>query len=88
MTGNTLPAMVVRVGAVVAGTAGGWRFRQGHRGFRHTRIPGKLIQDQSRNNHRTHFQFLSSFSPPFTPIHPVPFPLPSWSTEGSTREGS
>lgn len=59
----------------VAGIAGGWRFRRGHRGFRHTRIPGKLIQDQSRNNHRTHLQFLSSFSPPFTLIHPLSPPL-------------
>ena len=59
----------------VAGIAGGWRFRRGHRGFRHTRIPGKLIQDQSRNNHRTHLQFLSSFSPPFTLIHPLSLPL-------------
>lgn len=43
---------------------GGWRFRRRSEGSTHTRTPGKLIQDQSRNNHRTHFQFPSTFSPP------------------------
>lgn len=61
--------MCVRLYVCVCVHGVGWRSRRvvgrRERARAYARIPGKLIQDQSRNNHRTHFHNRS---------HPLPAP--------------